>query len=628
MSGSVAALAAAVTALLLGPGLLRAAGDSAHLRAALDGFALTLVAGLCLLHLGPHAIDSGGAPALGGIVVGALLPGILHSRVGDRVGGWLAVALLALHAVLDGAVLALASADLTLGVAVAVVAHRLPVGLGVTVGADSVRRAGAILGALGALTLAGFAGAAVVGAQLPPALQGPLDGVIIGGLLHIVFAHRLSPPDPASTPTLPVFANASSFKPVPDGSMLLVNPVQCAAAGCGTPGHTHDHSHDTLGGVHHHHPSDPVASRASAGGVLLGVLLLLALGVFAATGGDKHLVETGTAFVSITLVSAPALLAGFLLASLAIAYLKPAHTSWLASGSEGTRAVRGVVFGLPLPICSCGVVPMYESLVRRGVPLSAGLAFLVATPELGVDAVLLSAPLLGIPLTVARVLAAFGVAVLVAVLVARTDHSEPSISQPSEALGAPPPGARLAQGLRFGFVELVDHTLPWVLAGLVLAAIAEPLLDHELLATVPAAVQVPLAAVVGVPLYVCASGATPLAAIAMHKGLSAGAALTFLLAGPATNLTTFGVLTKLHGRKLAIRFGLALVLLATAVGWGVDLLDLSIPLTTHPAALLDQHTSWLSGGAAVGLLLLTCASLWRQGARGLLDQLLEPIHTH
>jgi hypothetical protein len=320
---------------------------------------------------------------------------------------------------------------------------------------------------------------------------------------------------------------------------------------------------------------------------------------------------------------------GFLLAGLATAFLKPAHTSWLAEGGRGTRAVRGVVFGLPLPICSCGVVPMYESLVRRGVPLSAGLAFLIATPELGVDAVLLSAPLLGLPLTVARVLAAFGVAVLVAILVSRVEPDRGASRQaPVVSPSGPAEEGRLARGLHFGFVELVDHTLPWILAGLVLAALAEPLLDHGLIATVPSALQVPLAALVGIPMYVCASGATPLAAIALHKGLSTGAALTFLLAGPATNVTTFGILTKLHGRALATRFGLVLIVVATVVGWGVNLLDLGVPLTAHPGALLQEQTSWVSGGASVGLLFLTCASLWRQGVRGFVDQLLEPIHSH
>lgn len=271
---------------------------------------------------------------------------------------------------------------------------------------------------------------------------------------------------------------------------------------------------------------------------------------------------------------------------------------------------------------------MYQSLIRRGVPVTAGLAFLVATPELGLDAVLLSVPLLGLPLTIARVLAAAGLAIVVAVVVGR--------AVPPAGAGAHGvvPGAernlaqRLRAGIRYGLVDLVDHTLPWILVGLLLAALAEPLLDHDLLASLPAVLQVPVAALIGVPLYVCASGATPLAAVAVQKGLSVGAALTFLLAGPATNVTTFGVLSALHGRGLAIRFGLVLTSLAVVVGWGVDWMGLSIPELGHADPSHSEHVDLFGILALSGLLGLGLSSLWRQGARGMVDQVLEPVHVH
>jgi hypothetical protein len=274
------------------------------------------------------------------------------------------------------------------------------------------------------------------------------------------------------------------------------------------------------------------------------------------------------------------------------------------------------------------VVPVYRSLVRRGVPLTAGLAFLVATPELGIDAILLSVPLLGVPLTVVRVVAAFGLALVVALLVgAMTPETTPKPSPaPAEAL--PPLAARLKEGLRYGLADLVDDTLPWIGVGLVVAALAEPLFGHDLLLSLPSAVQVPLAAVLGIPLYVCASGATPIAAMAVHKGLSAGAALTFLLAGPATNATTFGVLTALHGRGLAIRFGLVLTGVAILVGWGVDALGVALPVMAHPDDLHAHGPDPLGWASAAMLLGLGLASLTRLGARGVVDQVLQPMHDH
>ena len=168
-----------------------------------------------------------------------------------------------------------------------------------------------------------------------------------------------------------------------------------------------------------------------------------------------------------------------------------------------------------------------------------------------------------------------------------------------------------------------------VLGGtLALAALAEPLLNHDLLATLPSVAQVPVAALVGVPLYVCASGATPLAAVALHKGLSAGATLAFLLAGPATNVTTFGILSALHGRKLALQFGLALTVAAVLIGWGVDFVGIQTPVMSHPDQLHEHGQGWVGAGAALAVRALAMGSLWRQGARGMADQLLNPIQAH
>ena len=123
------------------------------------------------------------------------------------------------------------------------------------------------------------------------------------------------------------------------------------------------------------------------------------------------------------------------------------------------------------------------------------------------------------------VVAAFLVALLVAQLVSRGAERHTAPPQEEEApVASEGASSRLLAGLRFGFVEVFDHTMPWIALGLVIAAMAESMLSHGAIAEVPALLQVPVAALVGVPIYVCASGATPVAALAVHKGLSAGAA--------------------------------------------------------------------------------------------------------
>ena len=120
----------------------------------------------------------------------------------------------------------------------------------------------------------------------------------------------------------------------------------------------------------------------------------------------------------------------------------------------------------------------------------------------------------------------------------------------------------------------------------------------------------------------------PLAAVAMRKGLSAGAALTFLLAGTATNVTTFGVLASLLGRRFALRFGVVLTLTAVFVGWGVNLIGLEVPVLGH-LETIHQHGLGLNVSfSALALLLISGASLWRQGARGMTEQILDPVHSH
>jgi uncharacterized membrane protein YraQ (UPF0718 family) len=285
-----------------------------------------------------------------------------------------------------------------------------------------------------------------------------------------------------------------------------------------------------------------------------------------------------------------------------------------------------MAFGVPLPICSCAVIPLYRTLVVHGVPTSAALAFMVATPELGIDAVLISLPLLGTELTILRLVCAALVAFVVGWLIGRialarpaTAHAEPHFpSSTSDGwLG------RLGTGLRFGFGEIVDHVGPWLLLGLTLAAVIEPMLRGHWIAALPWGVDVALFALLGMPSYVCASGAMPLVAILIHKGVSPGAAIAFLLTGPATNMTTFRVLADLHGRPLAAAFGGAIAAMSIGLGLGVNLLFPEVPPSLGERGAQDAHgtLSWL-GLAGLGVVL--AASVIRQGPRGFLAQVLAP----
>ena len=138
----------------------------------------------------------------------------------------------------------------------------------------------------------------------------------------------------------------------------------------------------------------------------------------------------------------------------------------------------------------------------------------------------------------------------------------------------------------------------------------------------PTVLQLPLFALIGIPLYVCASGATPIAAIAIHKGISPGAGLAFLLAGPATNITTFGILSRIHGKRVAVAFGVVVTMGAIAAGLAVDLLAIEVLANLHQH---DHHEgSLLQWGALTALAALFVVSLFRQGPRGVVGQITSP----
>ncbi|ACY19298.1 permease [Haliangium ochraceum] len=578
-------LVTSVLALAIGPVLYRAAGAARWALSALDGFIMVAVAGLVVVHIVPHSVALAGPWALGLALLGFLGPGMieryLHRAARTTHLATLVLACIGLmaHALFDGA--ALGSAAHGHGhdhegslLAIAVVLHRLPVG--VTIWwllrpASGLLVAAATLTGLGVATVAGYGLAGALAAHMDAAWVGMLQCLVAGSLLHVV-VHR---PPPVALP---------------------------ASTSLGR----------WLAGI----------------GALIGGALVVSL-------SDTHLPAQGSegemffnqTFLALALESAPALLLGFVLAGLLKVYLPHLSLRWMRSGRPSGEALRGMAFGLPLPICSCGVVPVYRSLIAAGVPTTAAMAFLVATPELGIDAILLSLPLLGGKLTLARVLAAALVAFVVGVLVGRWARSPSADAVSADAETQAPSGSRLAQtwqGIRFGLTELLDDVGPWLLLGLIIASLVEPLVEGAWFAALPEGLDVVLGALLGMPTYVCASGATPFVAVLLHKGISPGAALAFLLAGPATNITTFGILAKLHGRRIAIAFAAVLAGLAIAVGLAAN--ALIGPVDTLPLhASAHESPSLLAMSSLAILAAMFALSLIRQGPRGFLGHVLAPL---
>lgn len=400
----------------------------------------------------------------------------------------------------------------------------------------------------------------------------------------------------------------------------------------------------------------------------LGQFGLLIVGALAGAGlplllmGDS-LERTVLSALDVFIEMAPFLLLGFAVAGFLSQLLsKELLQRWFAGPGSGP-VLRASVAGAPLPLCSCSVVPVAASLHSAGASRGATSAFLISTPETGVDSVMLTASLFDPVMTVARPVSAVTSAVITGGLVSsfgdpRADeapepavevksccHSEPE-PEPEPENGpehGPEHGAdcghehhghshelpsadtgklSLGAALRHGFVDMVDD-LAWplalgvVLSGLMAALIPDAWFEGSWMAG-PMGLFAMLA--IGLPVYICAAASTPLAATLVLKGLSPGAALVLLLASPATNLGSLLVVRNLLGRRGLLIHLVSLSVTTLLLGFGLNaaygLLDL------QPVARLGDHAHLLPQGvhqvAAVVLALLLLGSLFRalSGTRG------------
>jgi len=195
---------------------------------------------------------------------------------------------------------------------------------------------------------------------------------------------------------------------------------------------------------------------------------------------------------------------------------------------------------------------------------------------------------------------------------------------PTGALPQPstgPFGQRLRDALRFGFGPAVDNTATWILMGLLLSAVLMPYVNRDWIAALSGWVDVPVAALLGLPLYVCATGSTPLAAMLLVQGLSPGAVLALMLTGPATNVTTVGVLAKLHGPRTAAVFAAAMWLGAVLLGYAANALLPRIDVDAFGAD--HEHDGVFAWACLLAVGGVFAVALLRQGVRPFLERLFE-----
>jgi len=360
-----------------------------------------------------------------------------------------------------------------------------------------------------------------------------------------------------------------------------------------------------------------------------------------------------THFAELFLESAPWLLLGFILAGLLKVFVP---MSWMNKqlGGHGLKSVvKAAVFGAPLPLCSCGVIPAAVGLRRAGASKASTTSFLVSTPETGVDSITVSYVLLGPFMAIIRPIAAVFSAILAGLLVGRDDDdgvpntksatqvnaketssycatstpAEPSCcgtTSTAEASccstnDAPVKSAsitaKIRSSLHYAATELLDDTALWLLVGLGFAALVQTYIPSDFLASWGNGLLAMLVMVlISIPMYICATASTPIAAGLLLAGVAPGPVLVFMMAGPATNIATLGVVAKELGKKALVGYLAGVLGGALLFGFLVDFLVTKFDISVVPqiGPELTLLPSWVTLSTGVILAFLMVVSLTKQ----------------
>ncbi|MEA1871473.1 MAG: permease [Candidatus Bipolaricaulota bacterium] len=326
---------------------------------------------------------------------------------------------------------------------------------------------------------------------------------------------------------------------------------------------------------------------------------------------------------------APFLLLGFLIAGVLSVGMS---AEWLQRhlGRGGIKPViKATLLGVPLPLCSCGVIPVAASMRRHGASRAATTAFLLSTPQTGIDSILVTYSLLGGAFAIFRPLAALVTGIIGGIMVMLMGKDHAGANPPKNRVLTPRAGEHTdrsipIQILRYGFVTLPREIGPALIVGILIAGAMSALVPvGEVSAYIGGGiVSILIMMAAGVPMYVCATASVPIAAGLLHVGVSFGAVFAFLIAGPATNAATLTTLWKVLGRRTTLIF--LATIAASAIGFGL-LLNALVPMASQTLPQLAAVPHIHGGGllqnvmAALLLALLVVSRLLRSNKKKLVS---------
>lgn len=319
------------------------------------------------------------------------------------------------------------------------------------------------------------------------------------------------------------------------------------------------------------------------------------------------------ALVMMTAEMAPYLLLGFFIAGLLRVFVPRSLYSKHLAPRNMKSVVKAAAIGIPLPLCSCGVIPTAVGLRKEGASHGACTSFLIATPQTGVDSIAATYSLMGLPFAIVRPLAALFTAMFGGWLVNNYAREDENLSAESAKTGehehedcecghhhehecshehehehehecdcchnhdgahATTFASRMKDALDYAFVEMMQDVGKWLIIGLLIAALITVAVPNEWLATLHdyKLLNMLIVLAVAIPMYICATGSIPIAVSLMAKGLTPGAALVLLMAGPAVNSASILVIGKVFGKRTLWLYILSIIIGAVLFGLGIDYL--------------------------------------------------------
>ena len=287
---------------------------------------------------------------------------------------------------------------------------------------------------------------------------------------------------------------------------------------------------------------------------------------------------------SLCLDMSPYLLLGMLVSGLIFVFIDSSIIYRQIGDKDFISILKSTLFGIPLPLCSCGVIPVAATLRDSGASKGSTVSFLVSTPQTGVDSIFLTYGMLGPVFALFRPLAAFFSGVFSGVIINKLDKDEHHHLPNQEIKETEDQSLieRLKSGFNYGFISLPADIVVPLFQGLIVAAAISIFLPPDIIANHFAAnkyLQFFMMLAISIPLYVCATASIPIAVALMAKGISPGAAFVFLMAGPATNASSIAVIKNILGKQTLYYYVMLIGVTAIVFGVLLDFFLMLIPPT-------------------------------------------------